>query len=211
MKKNLDRIFKTGDKLQLKIDRCPNKKFHAIIEEVLDESELVICIDNFSNPIERNFKGLIHLTAHHHAMGIFNMSGHMKSYATKNFYTYIGIKIEENYKIIQRRQYFRLKLLREIELVSLNGHAIKGLTNDISAGGIKFVAPLDILTGAKFTINFELDEYEYSCQAICLSNSLADDGRSHLIRAKFIDLDDRDRQKLISGLFSIQRNRRETT
>ncbi len=209
MKKNFDRVFKTGDKLQIKIDRNPNKNFYAIVEDVLDQDELLVCIDNFSNPINRRYSGLIYLTAYHNEMGIFKMTGRKTSYVTKNNYTYIGVKISKNYKIIQRRQYFRLKLLREIELVSLNGYAIKALTNNISAGGIKFVTPLDILTGAKFTINFKLDDSEYSYQAICLGNTLSIDGRSHVIRAKFLELEDRDRQNIISGMFSLQRSRRE--
>ncbi len=209
MKKNIDRVFKTGDKLHIKIDRTPNKDFYAIVEDVVNQDELLICIDNFSNPINRLYNGPIHLTAYHNEMGIFKMSGRKTTYTTEANYTYIGVKISKNYKVIQRRQYFRLKLLREVELVSLNGHAIKGLTNNISAGGIKFVVPLDILTGAKFTINFELGDSEYSYQAICLGNALSVDGRSHVIRAKFIELEDRDRQNIISGMFSLQRNRRE--
>ncbi len=209
MKKNLDRVFKTGDELQIEIDHNPNKKFYAIVEEVIDENELLVCIANFINPINRLYKGIIHLTAYHNEMGIFKMSGRKTSYTIEKNYTYIGVKILKNYKVIQRRQYFRLKLLREIELVSQNGYAIKGLTNNISAGGIKFVVPLDILTGAKFTINFNLDDSEYSYLAICLGNTLSNDGRSHMIRAKFLDLDDRDRQSIIAGMFSLQRNRRE--
>ncbi len=209
MKKNFDRVFKTGDKLQLKLDSRPNKKYHAIVEEVIDQNELLICIDNFSNPINRLYNGLIHLTAHHDEMGIFQMAGHKTTFSSEERYTYIGIKIAKDYQIIQRRQYFRLKLLREIELVSLNGHKIKGMTNNISAGGIKFVAPLDILTGAKFIVNFKLDDNDYSYHAVCLGNSLSFDGRSHVIRAKFIELEDRDRQSILAGMFSLQRNRRE--
>ncbi len=209
MKKNFDRIFKTGDKLQLKVDRHPNKNYYAIVEDVIDRDELLICIDNFSNPINRLYNGLIYLTAHHTEMGIFKMSGHKTSYKTKERYTYIGVKISKDYQIIQRRQYFRLKLLREIELISKNGCAINGTTNDISAGGIKFVVPLQILKGAKFFVNFELGDHEYTHLAICLGNSASIDGRTHVIRAQFIELDDRARQNIITGIFYLQRNRRD--
>ncbi len=208
MKKNFDRIFKTGDKLQIKIDNKPNKEFHAIIEDVLNEDELLICIDNFSNPINKNYSGVLHITVIHAEMGIFKMNGFKTSFTPKNNYTYIGVKINNDYNIIQRRQYFRLKLLREITLVSKNGHTIKAFTRDISAGGVNFIAGIELLKDASFFVDMSLGDTAHHIEAICLSSLPSNDGRNSTTRAKFINVDDRERQKILSCMFSLQRERR---
>ncbi len=208
MKKNFDRVFKTGDKLQIKIDNTTNKEFHAMVEDVLNEDELLICIDNFSNPIRRSFDGIVYITAFHAEMGIFKMKGLKTSYMSEDNYTYIGVKIDHDYNIIQRRQYFRLKVLHEIEIISQSGHSISAMSRDISAGGISFIAGLELFSGVHFFIDIRLGDTVHHIEAVCLSSSPARDDRNSMTRAKFVNVDDKSRQKILSSMFNLQRNRR---
>ncbi len=208
MKKNFDRVFKTGDKLQIKIDNTTNKEFHAMVEDVLNEDELLICIDNFSNPIRKHFDGIVYITAFHAEMGIFKMKGFKTSFVSENNYTYIGVKIDHDYNIIQRRQYFRLKILREIEIIAQNGLSMKAMTRDISAGGINFITGLELFSGVHFYIDMKLGDTIHHIEAICLSSGSSRDGRNSTTRAKFVNVNDKSRQKILSSMFNLQRKRR---
>lgn len=126
---------------------------------------------------------------------------------------FILIKRPEEFKRIQRRDYFRLELdsIVKIQREKKNGSAKKREVRmlDISGGGIQIKTKADYDEGDLIKISFKnlLDLSDLVKGEIVRKEKESFD--SYKYGVKFIDLNRADREKIIQWIFSLQRQLRK--
>ncbi|MGM0508386.1 MAG: flagellar brake protein [Fusobacteriota bacterium] len=140
-------------------------------------------------------------------------------------YAYFKIKYPEDIKRIQRRNFVRipinllLNLRYKIDSKSKDKNKkdeyeeFKGISVDLSGGGIYFWSNKDVEETKEVEVSFDLPDN--SCYKNVKSNIVRKDKLDKNHKAnfgygiKFLDIGKKDRDNIISYLFELQRNRRK--
>lgn len=123
---------------------------------------------------------------------------------------------KEDIKRIQRREFVRIKTNVDIAIYFHNSNIepIVTVTQDISGGGLRVVLPKELPLQTKqivdlyFVLKSSEREYEYVFSKAEIIRTHFNNG-VHSASLKFLLENDRDRQKIISYCFDIQREKRK--
>lgn len=126
--------------------------------------------------------------------------------------------LKNNNKInrIQRRNFFRLKLTKQIEYILLEDNKDKIQKKDyqtttainLSGGGLLMVLKENMKINDRVLIDLNIDDIDKMLKGKVVRIRYNKDGYSKTAGIKFIDLDRKDRDKIISYLFNYQRKLR---
>lgn len=143
----------------------------------------------------------------------FNMT--ILGYSKLDGILYMKIKLTSEGEKVQRRKYFRLDLnhniyLRNISPESSSDELFIADIKDISAGGMRFVSAIDYRGDSDFIVYFMLDVDFYCLEVRVISGKDISEysGKFKIeYRAEFAQIANFDRDRLVSHIFEVQRNK----
>jgi len=207
MKNKLKHLLSAGDRLELYIDGVegtPNS-MGTSFEALTDNGTMIIKtpVSCSANSIQSNQE--IRLTTSKDSAGILEMSGKIVQSTRTGSTTILVIELIDNIQQTQRRQYYRLPILRDVRLGNSGDGFFDGVTQNISAGGIRCILPIKIRTGAQITVKLELNREPFELKGEVLEALEFDENTQRfMLRVRFIGTSEKDRSKLISYIFSEQ-------
>lgn len=114
----------------------------------------------------------------------------------------IIVKMPEDYKKIQRREYSRVNFQGTLALVDYENAVIK--TEDISAGGLKFISSVPLEEHLEYNIRIELSNnltINCSMQPIRIQEVVTENKKAYSISGKFSNIESIDRIALVQYSF----------
>lgn len=207
MKHRLKNLLNTGDRIELYMDeeKGTSLVLEASFEALIDNDKLVIQATVYNAHKSLRSNHAIRLVANKDSAGILEMSGKIIQSTHSGDTSVFVVELAEDIHQTQRRQYFRLSLLKDVRLGNSGEGYFDGVTQNISAGGIRCILPMRMRAGAKITVRLELNQEPFELTGEVLEAMEFDENtRRFVLRIRFIDTSEKDRAKLISYIFSEQ-------
>lgn len=207
MNTRLNKLLSAGDKLELSFeaDKGSPLKLESSFESLIDNNTLVIQapVNHAHEPLCSDYT--IRLVASKDSSGILEMNGKIIQCKRTGDTSILIVELIEDVCQTQRRQYYRLPILRDVQL-AISGEGYQdGLTQNISAGGIRCILPTRPRAGAKLKVKLDLNKESFELTGEVLETMVFDEpSRRFIIRIRFIDTTEKDRSRLISYIFGEQ-------
>lgn len=230
-------VMKPGDKIDIHLlHQNSEKVYKSSIFDPISETELEIGMPTESGKMILFQVGLEGQFYFYTEKGIFTCEGVVKErYKKDNFYL-LSIKLTSPLKRFQRRDYFRvdcyedfyyyavpnelnqLKTTEELFDAISDAEYIKRIRiarmQDLSGGGIRFIADEEIEAGTHIAIvvslkNEKVDKTFYLITEIVACNPMEHAREKRMIRGKFLFKDPKDRELIIKYVFEEDRCRRK--
>ncbi len=143
----------------------------------------------------------IRLVASKENAGLLEMTGRILRCAAAENTLMLVVELSDEIRQQQRRQFFRLPILREVH-VGLPGDAARtGVTQNISAGGLRCIYPAHLRVGAPIAVRLELGQALFELNGEVLESSAADDAcQRYILRIRFTDVPEREQTRLMALL-----------
>ncbi len=104
----------------------------------------------------------------------------------------------------QRRSFVRVDASLPLTANEVNTeYSIESKTIDVSGGGIKFYCPRPMAPGTLLDISINCDKLVFACRGEVVRDVLEQPGK-HQIGVRFLDLEDKQRDNIISWVFKQQ-------
>ncbi len=213
MKNKLKSLLTAGDRLEIYLDGEEGSPLvlETAFEALMDNDRLIIqaTVCNAHKTLQSN--DAIKLVANKGAAGILEMSGKIVESSRSGDADILVVELIEDIQQTQRRQYYRLPILRDVRLGNSGDGYFDGLTQNISAGGLRCFLPTRMRAGTRITVKLELNQEHFELTGEVL-DSIAFDTvtQRFLLRIRFIDTSEKDRKKLISHIFSEQSRQKKS-
>lgn len=207
MKNRLKNLLNAGDRLELSIE---GKTGSALTLEtafvaLIDSDKLVIRAAVHDTSLSAAFTPFIKLKACKDAAGILEMNGRIIESSRTGADITLVVALSENIHQIQRRQDYRLPLLREIRLGNSGIGYYDGLTQNISAGGLRCILPTRMRPGTRIGLKVELSRETLELEGEVLETFEFDEElQRHIFRIRFVDVPEKIRSRLTAYIFSEQ-------
>ncbi|BEP30067.1 flagellar brake protein [Helicovermis profundi] len=211
MKNNLSKIVKPGDSAMIIVEN--NGEFielKTIIEGINSKEKILVNSPLYKcnyYPIREN--DIIRLNIHKDGIGIIDFNARVvKRVKTNNFNNIVLVK-ENRHEILQRRNYYRLEIMREVKFNRPD--IVKGTTKDISAGGMKCITLGELFIDEIIEVNIDINNNILKVKGQVLSvKNVKNSKLRYESRISFLDVDENDRSKIVSYIFSVQRKRKRS-
>ncbi|MCK8058624.1 MULTISPECIES: flagellar brake protein [unclassified Fusibacter] len=206
MKKNLKRMLKTGDQLQLHIgtNSGDTHTLLSALETIIDNDKIVINARLTSAEQTFYSNKPVSLTTQKETTGILNMNGHITQVDRNGNEVVLVVSLSDNIEQTQRREDFRLPILREVKIAALGDQVLEGVTQNISAGGMRCMIQTPIEEGQTLDIIVTLDLFEYTFKGRVLETINHENQASFILRIAFEELSPVEKKKLVAFIFSEQ-------
>ncbi|RXV59911.1 hypothetical protein DWB64_13430 [Fusibacter sp. A1] len=207
--------FNTGDTVELQLDKHdPSSKYRTVIESVEGDkvfevfapihSGKVVLIGN-GNIITVVFSQLNKATSRYE---IFSFKARLESKENREGVALIKLLRISDFKKTQRRDFYRLNFVKEMELsTSLDGTGkIEVLSRDISAGGMRCVTTKRVKPGEKVIIHIVLvpkEPIDIIADVVSCDN-MPDSMLRYDLRLRFNNLSKSQQTKLIRQINGVQ-------
>lgn len=144
---------------------------------------------------------------------VVRVTSELKKNQRRQFYR-LDINIEVFYKIFTNEDEKYFRAMRKISDEMIDRPFEKGMTIDVSGGGIRFISKDNIALGSKMMVRLplELDTEIKDCNVIAkVISSIPSRGKERLYenRVEFVQINDSDRETLIKFIFKVERNIRK--
>lgn len=207
MNTRLNKLLSAGDKLELSFeaDEGSQLTLESSLKSLIDNNTLII-----QTPAHHAHGSLcsdhtIRLVASKDSSGILEMNGRILQCKRTGDTSTLVVELIEDVCQTQRRQYFRLPILRDVQLAISGEGYLDGLTQNISAGGIRCILPMRPREGAKIKVKLDLNKESFELTGEILETMVFDEpSQRFIIRIRFIDPTEKDRSRLISYIFGEQ-------
>jgi len=122
-----------------------------------------------------------------------------------------AISYPEQIVRVQRREFFRVPVVKELQYQVIVREGLsetrKGYMRDLSGGGILFKTKTKICPDTMLLLTFKLKNEEVQVPAE-VTRCVKDDKNNFLVSVEFIEISERQRDKIIAYVFAIQREMR---
>ncbi len=207
MKNKLKNLLNAGDRLELSIEgeQGTALTLETSFVALIDSDKLMIRASFQDTPLSVSFNPSIKLKASKDAAGILEMSGRIIESSRAGIATTLVVELSEDILQIQRRQDYRLPLLREIRLGNSGDGYFNGLTQNISAGGLRCIIPTRMRPGTRIGVKLELGQETLELSGEVLETFEFDEtAQRHIFRIRFLDIPEKIRSRLTAYIFSEQ-------
>jgi len=201
-----------GDQLQLHMGQDETDKTALVtsLAAVIDQDNLVVNANVDSNEIFLRNRHNVQIVANVDSAGILKMRGRIKE-CTQNGDQYIlVVELINEIEQTQRREHYRLPLLKDVHLGLSSKQYQQGMTQNLSAGGLRCVVPQYIRSGATVKLKLDLDETEIEIDGKVLETiSYDEESEEYILRIKFMDLSREERRQIHTYIFKRQCRRKK--
>ncbi|EHJ01466.1 type IV pilus assembly PilZ [Clostridium sp. DL-VIII] len=205
--------LEVNDKLEVVMG---DKIYRALIIDVQEDFLRINLPVNNGEYLMLNPKEEIEMNSYLDENGCFNFYSKIISRGREGNIIYYEISKPFNITKIQRRNFFRVSLVDEVEYKIItnakeeefdNIPYEKGLMVDLSAGGLKLKGNGKIDGTDLILVNFKLNsiQFEVKCDIVRIENTM---DKQKLCGLRFLDITNAQSEKIIQGLFEIVRRQR---
>lgn len=205
MNKKLNRILAAGDQLELEIASLTGDSLTLLsaLEAVVDNKLVINAKLNSQHAFLLSEKKVT-LTTKKDTTGILNMNGQITQVERKGSEVVLVVSLTDTIEQTQRREYFRLPILRDVKLGQIGDPLREGFTQNISAGGMRCILATPIRQGASLSILLNLDQHDFTFKGRVLETIQLENQEQFILRIVFEDLSVEDKKKLVAYIFSEQ-------
>lgn len=175
------------------------------VEEILEEKKMKIAVPIKNHQLVTIINGsVLEIIYNFEKLGVYSFKGKVLSKYKEKIPTML-IEIISPVKKSQRRNFFRLELIIPVQIKRIEDIIYeKGLTKDLSGGGVKIHTEMKLELDESIKIEFSLGENSFSLEAL-VKNIKKSEESGYEISLEFIDISDIDRNDIIGYLFEQQR------
>lgn len=145
------------------------------------------------------------------ASKVFEFDAQVKETASDGNLNYTDIVLTSSIKKIERRNYFRVKITKDICVREKNeknpNDFVSAITIDLSGGGVQFSTSHKFTEGINLEIKMEIDGKEILVNGELLNKSWQDGLGIYKYSVEFLDLSDLIQEMIIKYVFKIQREK----
>lgn len=209
MKENLKNIITPGDLAKIIVEEGDKTlELKTIVEGINAEEKVLINAPFYKcnyYPIREG--DLIRLNIHKNGIGIVDFNARVVKRIKINNFTNLVLEKLDFHKIHQRRNFYRLKIVRNVKFDKED--ILKGITKDISAGGMLCVTHGKLEIDEEVFVTLDVDSEELKLKGKVLESKKVEDSKyRHESRIEFLNVSEKDRLKIVSFIFGIQRKRK---
>lgn len=200
MQKKLNKVLKRGDNLIITYNR---REINCVFDVAGDDQVFEVTSHLAKHQLRFRVGDNVMLTTVKEGIGIIKAEVYIKNIVSLEKGVIITLDIQDYIKHIQRREFFRLNVIREIGVSNEENDELKGITQNVSAGGIKCILSKALDKGKPVQISFSLYDDHFELLGVVL-DSQPHTYNKYTVRIKFTNTDQKIRQRLISNIFKIQ-------
>lgn len=202
----LEAMFSTGDELEVHaMVEGREYVFNSSLAALVDKNTVAIKGTHIRTQLKLSMVDEIRLVSKRNNSGIIMVSGRVLKTDLDSDGINLVIEVDSELQQIQRRQFFRLPLYREIEMMDGQHEKHQGVTQNISAGGMRCLMTSDTIVGDRVKIKMNLNDDILEMWARVLEvGDLDDMDRRCVVRVCFEEIDEKTRSKLISYIMKEQ-------
>lgn len=145
------------------------------------------------------------------ASKVFEFDAEVKETFSEGNLNYTDILLTSSIKKIERRNYFRIELVKDIHVREKDekelNEFIPAITIDLSGGGIQFSTSHKFTEGMVVEIKIEIDGKEILVNGELLNRSWQDGLGVYKYSVEFLDLSDLIQEMIVRYVFKLQRER----
>ncbi len=204
MNKPLNRLLHEGDRFEMFIEGM-RVSLESSLDEVLNQNELKLQTQLPSIPMKALSQKTVELVTKKDATGIIRIKGKIKSLDYDGAFAEMTIELDDDIEQMQRRAFYRLPILRDITVLSDQATKVVGMTQNISAGGLKCLISSTFSVGELIHLSMDLGKDTYQFKARILQSSPVDQSDSKcMVRVEFLNISEKQRSKLLAYIFQEQ-------
>lgn len=200
MHKKLNKVLKRGDNVVITYNR---REINCVFDMAGDEQSFEVTSHLAKHQLRFRVGDNVMLTTVKEGIGIIKAEVYIKNITQLEKGVIIILDVQEHIKHIQRREFFRLNVIREISVANEDNDQLKGITQNISAGGIKCILPKPLAKDTTVQTSFRLYDDHFELLGVVL-DSQPHTYNKYTVRIRFSNADQKIRQRLISNIFRIQ-------
>lgn len=180
-------------------------EIEGFLETVVEGNQIVLKAElpHANKPLKPT--ELVQVVTYKDSSGIVKLEGIIEKMSVYGKDAIIHVTLKSDAEQIQRRSFFRLPLYREISIEDPQNKTLDALTQNISAGGLRCLVPLNISPGSLIKVSVRLGSEVFVLKAEVLETLPSNLKRPQfVIRVAFIEIDEKDQSRLMSVIFSEQ-------
>lgn len=206
MKNRLKKLLATGDRLELSLDGADtDATVETAFEAHIDSDRLIIRTTLPTPSLPAHADTAVTLRTLKDSAGILEMRGRIIQRTPTGSADALVVELSGEVRQTQRRQDYRLPLLREVCVGNACEGFFEGLTQNISAGGVRCIIPARIRPGARITVKLDLESESLDLRGEVLDAWVFDeDTQRHILRVRFVEITEKTRSRLAAFIFSEQ-------
>lgn len=204
MRRHLSKVMKSGDILELEHDKKESWLMESQVSDIINDRKIIVKAPKSALKEPIVSQNQFNITAKKE-FGVFKMQARVQEIIDTGSDITILLDVDKAIEQIQRREHFRLPLLKEIEVNLIGDPPVKGVTQNLSAGGIKCVVPYHMRVGAQCRIHMAIEQQEIDLKGKVLECSAMSDLPQHTsLRIQFTDLSAKEQQMLSAYIIKQQ-------
>lgn len=211
MRDDISKLIHAGNNLELLVRASGETvEMKTNVEDVLDRDSIKVNAPLYKGkyfPLRTGEE--IKIVFHHPVSGILEFFGKITDREQSGNIINIVLKKTSQLKITQRRRFFRMPILLSSKAKKIDvsgGQPVRLTTKNLSAGGMRFVCISNMATGEKIKVDLDLKDTSLSLDAEVLhAERMENSMRRYDVRVRFVDVNQREEQKLLQFLLSEQR------
>jgi c-di-GMP-binding flagellar brake protein YcgR len=208
VRKNLKRLLANGDTIELKPNQANSSwSFKSNLSEIITDKKLRVKASkhNYPNALKQHHQFILTATKDH---GVYQMQATVQEIIEGTTDITLLFDVHTDIEQIQRREYFRLSLLKEMSVNLIGDPPVKGITQNISAGGLKCLINSTIRTGATCEVYLEIEPQPLTLKGRVLECHVMAENPNHTsLRIQFLELKQKEQQLLTAYIFTQQGKR----
>lgn len=212
MNKSAIHLLNAGDSMELHMENEKGQlhTFSSTIEAILSEGRMVIQVPAGIKSVPRGLLSPeVRMVVRKNSAGLLEMFGRVVQFNVQSSGSNIIIEILSDVRQTQRRQFYRLPLIKDVRLAYNNRQDYLAVAHDISAGGLRCVLPHGFKPGDQLKIHLELNSEEHYLKGTVLDcEPLKTASPRSLIRIQFMDLTENERKCIMNYVFKEQTKRK---
>ncbi|MDK2917408.1 MAG: hypothetical protein PWQ37_141 [Candidatus Petromonas sp.] len=212
MDKNVSSLVKAGNRIEIEIEEAGSSiRMKSDVIKVTGNNTIAVSSPIYKGkiyPISNGSK--ISIIFYKKNTGKFYFLGEVVKRDHKNNLSILYIKKISDIFRLQRRSYFRLSIVLNLNIdIVENGTVIKSIpaiSKDISGGGLRIICKEKVKEGTLVSCNIPIDDEQVKITGkIVRCEAIPDSINKHDIGIEFVSIDEKIRTKIISFIFDKQR------
>lgn len=207
---DLQKHLCTGERIELHVEQDGSPlELISCVEAVIDRDRLMIQAPFHQReyfPLQNNDR--VKMVIKLEDTGLLEIEGIVRQSTHFGPTMVLIVDLEPDIRQTQRRNFYRLPVSRDVLLTDIDSEPVEGITQNISAGGVKCVAAARPRPGSVVQVHLNLNSEILVVEGQVLEAEPFDQTPNRYVsRIQFIRLSERDQAKIIAFIYQEQSRR----
>ena len=207
MSKPLNRLLDEGDRFEMYIEGM-RLTLDSSLDMVINQKQLKVQTMLPSIPTTSLSNKTVELVSKKDVTGIVRVKGKITQLIFDGNCAEMTIEIADDVEQMQRRAFYRLPITKDVHVgmsEETDSASIQGITQNISAGGMRFLLTKSFDIGEVISVSLDLGGQTYQFKSRVLQSTPAENSlHKSFVRVEFLNISERDRSKLLAYIFNEQ-------